>query len=752
MKIWKKKTIGYEKFRKIISLIVIAAFVLYFQNDIFLISQKGDELSSQFDKAKSAYINAQYDVSRNRLNRLIEIIKEQEPNRRDILGKSYLLLGAIDEKEQKIKSAKENYQKALKFNIHSIEGLDLNDLKEYKRVVEGEIGISKIFENAVIEYNKPEYNNSRTMLEMIIGTIIEGELPRPDILGKSYLLLGANYEKIGQINPAKENYQEAIDNYEIGLIEGVDLNDLNIYKEVINKKFEKARDGYNNKQYTNLKDTLKKIIRIITKSDLDMKDTLGKCFILLGAIDEKEGKIDAAKENYQKAIVEHNVETIDEVEDLNVLPIYKKSLKEGIFEKARQYYLKGKEKEDGDEFESAKGFLIRLERELDAIKDKELLGKVCILLGATHEKLAGEKIDQIEKASLKRYYKKAKKLFPPKTRKVFFKDGRVIGKEKCNPIKSVDLTDLEYFKKYYCKKKRVSPLLVVVAVAGAVGLVLLVKGLLKKREYTLTVRLEEGVEGNPANGIYKHKKGERVTYSYREMSGYSNLRVLLDGTEVDSSGTITMDQNHTLTASATPNVVVFITDQDTIQIPEGGTASFNVRLSAQPTADVNVTVTRESGDTDISVITGASLTFTTSNWNIDQAVTLQAAQDADTTNGQAVIAITAPGITLDKNITVTEQDDDEEMVTVSIVKPKNGAEVTRGDKLDIIAEAYSANGIEKVEFFVDNEPIGTDRKAPYKAVWDTTGEWEGSHTVRVVAYDNIGNNTEDKITVTVMPQ
>jgi cellulose 1,4-beta-cellobiosidase len=66
---------------------------------------------------------------------------------------------------------------------------------------------------------------------------------------------------------------------------------------------------------------------------------------------------------------------------------------------------------------------------------------------------------------------------------------------------------------------------------------------------------------------------------------------------------------------------------DGLRIPEGGTASFGVRLSAQPSADVTLGFTR-SGDADITITGGSSLTFTPANWNTFQTVTVSAAEDS----------------------------------------------------------------------------------------------------------------------------
>ncbi len=105
------------------------------------------------------------------------------------------------------------------------------------------------------------------------------------------------------------------------------------------------------------------------------------------------------------------------------------------------------------------------------------------------------------------------------------------------------------------------------------------------------------------------------------------------------------------------DTMTFVASPDTLDVAEGETAQFQVRLSNKPSADVNVTIAHASGDTDISVQTGASLTFTSANWNVDQTVTLEAAQDDDIENGIATIRASATGIP-DKDVTATELDDD----------------------------------------------------------------------------------------------
>jgi hypothetical protein len=94
-----------------------------------------------------------------------------------------------------------------------------------------------------------------------------------------------------------------------------------------------------------------------------------------------------------------------------------------------------------------------------------------------------------------------------------------------------------------------------------------------------------------------------------------------------------------------------------LSVAEGGTNTFTVRLQSQPSASVSVSVSAGGGDTDLIVQSGASLTFTSANWNVAQAVTLAAAEDADNTNGSRTFAVASTGLTT-VNVTATETDND----------------------------------------------------------------------------------------------
>ena len=97
------------------------------------------------------------------------------------------------------------------------------------------------------------------------------------------------------------------------------------------------------------------------------------------------------------------------------------------------------------------------------------------------------------------------------------------------------------------------------------------------------------------------------------------------------------------------------TSADAVTVPEGTNATFQVKLNFAPVSPTTVTVSWVSGDTDITVQSGASLVFSTTNWNINQTVTLGAALDTDQVNGSAVIRCSATNAA-DKDVTATEQE------------------------------------------------------------------------------------------------
>ena len=96
-------------------------------------------------------------------------------------------------------------------------------------------------------------------------------------------------------------------------------------------------------------------------------------------------------------------------------------------------------------------------------------------------------------------------------------------------------------------------------------------------------------------------------------------------------------------------------DTYNITVPEGGTAALRVKMS-DPIA-TTVTISRASGDGDISVSNGATLIFTPANYAAWQTVTLAAGEDGDWVHGVAQIQCAGAGVATTA-VTAVEKDND----------------------------------------------------------------------------------------------
>jgi len=151
-----------------------------------------------------------------------------------------------------------------------------------------------------------------------------------------------------------------------------------------------------------------------------------------------------------------------------------------------------------------------------------------------------------------------------------------------------------------------------------------------------------------------------------------------DDSDVDN-GTTTFDvssaasfvTNDPITVTATEDdddPVNLVVDADNPEIvPEGGTATFTVALDSAPVSPLTVDVAFASGDLDISVQSGASLNFDSSNFSTPQTVTLAAAEDFDFTDGTTTFEVSSSSFLITNDpITVTAQEDGYEEVNLLV--------------------------------------------------------------------------------------
>jgi hypothetical protein len=116
-------------------------------------------------------------------------------------------------------------------------------------------------------------------------------------------------------------------------------------------------------------------------------------------------------------------------------------------------------------------------------------------------------------------------------------------------------------------------------------------------------------------------------------------------------------------------------------------------------------------------------------------------------------------ITLGKNPVFVEEM--MSLVYVTINKPKEGKiylmnkEVSSINsdsaivigKITVEADAYDEDGIDRVEFYINDVLKNTDDESPYEWLWNET--IFGRHYLKVAAYDNEGNEVKDSINIII---
>ncbi len=146
---------------------------------------------------------------------------------------------------------------------------------------------------------------------------------------------------------------------------------------------------------------------------------------------------------------------------------------------------------------------------------------------------------------------------------------------------------------------------------------------------------------------------------------------------------VTDTANVAFTSAAVTNVSVpvQVVDKDQVSIQptttaltltEGGSTTFGVALTQQPPATTTVAIA--SSDAGAATAAPTSLTFTTSNWNVAQTVTVDAPQDVDTAGEAASVTLSSAGLTT-RTISVAVNDDDTQLIVAapgSVALAENG--------------------------------------------------------------------------------
>ena len=125
--------------------------------------------------------------------------------------------------------------------------------------------------------------------------------------------------------------------------------------------------------------------------------------------------------------------------------------------------------------------------------------------------------------------------------------------------------------------------------------------------------------------------------------------VTVSGVEDDDANDETINISHRVSGygsvSTANRVTVTVNDKDTagvslsrttVSVEENGSNTYTVELDTLPPG--NVTITPSSSDNGAASLSPGSLTFTTSNWNTAQTVTVTGVEDADANDETVTIS------------------------------------------------------------------------------------------------------------------
>ena len=173
---------------------------------------------------------------------------------------------------------------------------------------------------------------------------------------------------------------------------------------------------------------------------------------------------------------------------------------------------------------------------------------------------------------------------------------------------------------------------------------------------------------------------------------------------------------------------------------EGGdTATFTVVLNSEPTAEVSIALS--SSDTTEGTVTSVPLTFTATNWNQGQTVTISGANDDVDDGDIGYTILTAAAVSDDANyqgydaadVTVTNLDDDEAGIAVN---PTTG--LTTSEAGDVTAEftvALESEPTADVTVTVASDD-GTEGSVSPTTLVFTAANWSDPKTVTINGVDD----------------
>ena len=242
-------------------------------------------------------------------------------------------------------------------------------------------------------------------------------------------------------------------------------------------------------------------------------------------------------------------------------------------------------------------------------------------------------------------------------------------------------------------------------------------------------------------------KGTAVLFA-RGANEYGGMYKLLPVTAADDEG------------------VGLVLSETSLEIDEGSSGSFTVKLASQPTG--NVTVDFSSSNSDVTVDTDSgtsgnqtSITYTTTSWNTAKTVSVSGAQDADAVDDTATLTLNPSGANYgslaNSTVSVTVDDDETDDVVVTspgLVVSESTMTLAENSSGSFTVELASqpSGGDVTVTISSSNADVTVDTDSNTTGNQDsltfTSTDWDDAQTVSVsAAEDNDAGNDTSKLTV-----
>ena len=270
-----------------------------------------------------------------------------------------------------------------------------------------------------------------------------------------------------------------------------------------------------------------------------------------------------------------------------------------------------------------------------------------------------------------------------------------------------------------------------------------------------------------ATGVLNVRLSQRppatVTVAVDYVGGDPDLSVAAGGTLAFTQSNWHTDKPVTLAAAADPDIqagtgrfrlaadkapTVYVTAQEIdttvrviaapapLEVPEGSAAALELSLSAAPLAGtVTVTVSRESGDGDLTIEGANTVTFGVADWGVPQPVAVRAAQDVDVASGSASFRCEGPDL-FPAVVQVLEEDDD----TLAIVADPPALSVPEGSSASV-GVRLSHRPTSAVDVLATLSDADADLALQARATLGfTPDDWDEQKPVQVTAQEDDGDD------------